>query len=88
MYVYSDGLTEAEDQEGELFGQECFEPLLQDETNHRGRIEGIKESVRIFTDGAGSTDDVSLIEIKNTGHVGCQSFRITVFIKYPVMYLR
>jgi len=64
LYVHSDGLTEAENNEGEMFGQERFELLLQGETNHKGRLDEIKKSIRIFTDGAASTDDVSLIEIK------------------------
>ena len=64
LYIYSDGLTEAENNQGDMFGQDRLELLLQCKANHEGRLENIKKSVRIFTDGAASTDDVSMIEIK------------------------
>ena len=64
LYIYSDGLTEAENNQGDMFGQDRLELLLQCKANHEGRLESIKKSVRIFTDGAASTDDVSMIEIK------------------------
>lgn len=64
LYIYSDGLTEVENIEGEMFGQERFEQLFATEINKNGRLENIKQAVKTFSNGAEPTDDISLIEIK------------------------
>jgi two-component system, HptB-dependent secretion and biofilm response regulator len=64
FYVYSDGLTEAENSEGEVFGQDRFEQLLNTGGDTDGRLEMIKNRVTTFVGDAAATDDVSLLEIK------------------------
>lgn len=64
IYLYSDGLTEAENNDGEMMGQTGFEQLLASEISEQGRITDIKDKVIKFVDGADATDDISLIEIK------------------------
>ena len=64
FYVYSDGLTEAENSEGEMFGQDRFEQLLNTGGDTDGRLEMVKNSVTTFVGDAAATDDVSLLEIK------------------------
>lgn len=64
IYALSDGLTEAENDAGEMFGQQRFELLLMNKTNEDGRLVDIKNRVEIFVGKAMPTDDISLIEIK------------------------
>jgi serine phosphatase RsbU (regulator of sigma subunit) len=64
FYIYSDGLTEAENSEGEMFGQYHFEHLLNTLDDSNGRLEMIKNNVIKFVGDAAATDDVSLLEIK------------------------
>ncbi|MDQ7072623.1 MAG: PP2C family protein-serine/threonine phosphatase [Gammaproteobacteria bacterium] len=64
IYALSDGLTEAENEAGELFGQKRFEQLLMSEMNGDGRLVDIRKSVETFVGNAAATDDISLIEIK------------------------
>ncbi len=64
IYMYSDGLTEAENNKGEMLGQKGFEQLLSCEKSEDGRLAKIRNKVDSFTDGAPATDDISLIEIK------------------------
>ncbi len=64
IYALSDGLTEAENEVGELFGQQRFEQLLLLETDDQGRLTEIRSSVSSFVGKAAATDDISLIEIK------------------------
>lgn len=62
--MYSDGLTEAENKEGERFGQYRFEHLQKTRDDSNGCLEMIKNNVMKFVGDAGATDDVSLLEIK------------------------
>jgi PAS domain S-box-containing protein len=64
FYLYSDGLTEAENVAGEMFGQDRLDRLLQSELVEPGRLQHIQNIVTRFSNGAPATDDVSLVEIK------------------------
>jgi PAS domain S-box-containing protein len=64
IYALSDGLTEAESEAGDMFGQQRFEQLLMNETDEHGRLTDIRNSIGKFVGQAAPTDDVSLIEIK------------------------
>jgi serine phosphatase RsbU (regulator of sigma subunit) len=64
FYVYSDGLTEAKNSEGEMFGQYRFEHLLKTLDGSNGRLEMIKNNVVKFVGDTAATDDVCLLEIK------------------------
>ncbi len=64
IYALSDGLTEAENEDGEMFGQTRFEQLLMNKTDEHGRLTEIRSSIGKFVGKAAATDDVSLIEIK------------------------
>lgn len=64
FYIYSDGLTEAENNNGEMFGQVRFEQLLNCKNNNEGRLVNIRNKVRNFINGSAASDDLSLLEIK------------------------
>jgi len=64
IYIYSDGITEAENQAGEMLGQAEFEQILATEIDEKGRLTEIRSTVNRFMDGTALTDDLSLIEVK------------------------
>jgi len=64
FYLYSDGLTEAENPQGDMFGQQRFEALLARDVGENGRMLDIQNSVIDFVKNAPANDDISLIEIK------------------------
>lgn len=64
FYMYSDGLTEAENAKGEHFGIERLEKILTVANDGTGRIAEIKNKVNHFVGDTPATDDISLIEIK------------------------
>lgn len=64
IYALSDGLTEAENELGDMLGQQRFEQLLMSQTDEHGRLTDIRSSVEKFVGKAAPTDDISLIEIK------------------------
>ena len=67
FYIISDGLTEAESETKEMFGQERFEALLTTPADQDGRMLTIRNQVNSFVGKADPTDDISLVEIKVLG---------------------
>jgi serine phosphatase RsbU (regulator of sigma subunit) len=69
LIVYSDGVTEALDIEGQEFGEERLITILKDRhAEHATSIlEGIVEGVRAFARGAAQYDDVTAMVVKFTG---------------------
>lgn len=71
LVLYTDGVTEAMNQSGALYGDDRFEAALRlaaagsahDTLNH------IYESVRAFEAGAEATDDLTMLVIQRTGIV-------------------
>jgi len=64
VYLYSDGLTEAENEAGEMFGQQRFEQLLTNTTDEDGRLVEIRNQVINYMGKMSATDDISIVEIK------------------------
>ncbi len=66
VYVYSDGLTEAENVEGEMWGKERFIDFLARDDLPAPRINSLKKQLLDFTNLAPASDDISIIEIEAT----------------------
>ena len=64
LYVYSDGMTEAENPAGEMFGQQRFEELLMVATENGDRMNNIQNTVNSYINNAPANDDLSLLQIK------------------------
>jgi len=64
IYLFSDGVTEAENREGEMFGPERLEELVAHAGDSGSIIDKIKRDLGLFCDGVEQTDDISLVEIK------------------------
>ncbi|MBE9532680.1 MAG: serine/threonine-protein phosphatase, partial [Proteobacteria bacterium] len=64
IYVYSDGVTEAENEKGEMLGEDGFEALLSVATDENGRLMDVRNKIASFVGKAAPTDDISIIEIK------------------------
>lgn len=63
IIVYSDGLIEARDEQGEMFGQERLERLVAAHRAHDGLFAKIRDAVRDFRGEAPQNDDITLIEM-------------------------
>lgn len=64
LYIYSDGLTEAENLAGEMFGQQGFETLLKIAAEDGDRMNLIQNTVKAHINNAPANDDLSLLQIK------------------------
>jgi PAS domain S-box-containing protein len=66
IYVYSDGITECENEAGQIYGQDEFEALLTQPDTGIGRLEMVKNHMIVYMTHAEPSDDISLIELKRT----------------------
>ncbi len=63
LYAYTDGLTEAENCEGEMWGQPRLEAFLQREDLVAPRLPALIDTVLDHVNLAPASDDISVIEI-------------------------
>jgi DNA-binding response OmpR family regulator len=63
VYAYSDGLIEANNDQGEMFGQERLEDYLSGQEHPEQRLSGLKTQLKAFRGNAPQGDDISIIEV-------------------------
>lgn len=63
VLAYSDGLTEAENVDGEMWGRERLTELLQAARPGEAVLDRLKEELLEFTNLAPASDDISVIEV-------------------------
>lgn len=63
IIAYSDGLIEARNNEGDMFGQERLERLMAAHRAHGGLFAKIRDAVREFRGEEPQNDDITLIEM-------------------------
>lgn len=63
IYVYSDGLTEADNPAGEMFDESRLRDALAVPKTSRGRIPHVRALVEKFIDGNDQSDDISILEL-------------------------
>ena len=67
--MYSDGITEARNVEGDFYGEERFEKWLLDNKflDRDAMVEGITEELNDFRKEAEQSDDITIIVIQREG---------------------
>ena len=64
IYLCTDGITEAENMDGDMFGEAAYHRLLQTTDHGFGRINDIETSITQYMGKAPPGDDLSLVEIR------------------------
>ena len=69
LVTYTDGVTEAENESHEQFGEETLAALLPNyvTASAAGMVEGIRSQVQNFVGGAPQSDDITVLVIKRKG---------------------
>ena len=64
--VYSDGLTEAQNQQEEMFGEERLLELIRQEapSGSRALEQGLLQAIEEFTEGTPQTDDITFVVVE------------------------
>lgn len=67
VLVYSDGLTEAENVQGEMWGKGRLQSFLEEDRVRNGSfLNALKAQIEAFTEFAPASDDISVIEISTS----------------------
>lgn len=68
LLVYSDGLTEAENRQGEMFGEERVREILRKEGRAGSEVleRKLLEAIEDFTQGRSQTDDITFLLINRS----------------------
>ncbi len=72
LVIYTDGVSEAVNVKTEMFEEERLQDLLK---NFKGQTveelaEAIRESVRLFSEGAAQSDDITILVVQYKGEAG------------------
>ena len=69
LFLYTDGITEAMNEAGELFSEDRLEQVLArtDGDSLEATAGGVSGEVRRFADGAPQSDDLTMLLIKYWG---------------------
>ena len=77
IFLYTDGVTEAEDKAEHLYGSERLKALLQANTDASAQAlcEKVRADVDAFADGAPQFDDITMLylrflKLEEDGHAG------------------
>jgi sigma-B regulation protein RsbU (phosphoserine phosphatase) len=64
LYLYTDGVTEAEDERGKFFGLSAFiESANRQPNSVRELLDGVKRDVELFCSGAPRHDDITMMAL-------------------------
>lgn len=67
LYLYSDGLVEAANREGEMFGQERLMASLMNNRNRNELFNEVVTALQQFRQGESQADDITMVEVLCTG---------------------
>jgi sigma-B regulation protein RsbU (phosphoserine phosphatase) len=71
LLLYTDGVTEAMNSIGELYGEdrlfEFMSGIAGKDIGVRNVVEAVNSAVRIFADGAEQSDDITVLALRKTG---------------------
>jgi serine phosphatase RsbU (regulator of sigma subunit)/pSer/pThr/pTyr-binding forkhead associated (FHA) protein len=68
MVIYSDGLTEAENPNGDMLGEACVKEIIRREASAGAQVleQKLLDAIQTFTKGHAQSDDITLMIIEKT----------------------
>jgi CheY-like chemotaxis protein len=69
LFIYSDGVIEANDAAGELFGSARLEEVVGAHRDDRFAVSAVEEAVHAFQRAAAQSDDITIIELRRDTHL-------------------
>ena len=71
LFMFTDGVTEAQDREGGFFGEERLEAVLRShaDSDAAGLVNAVKDAINDFSNGAEQADDITMLALQvNSGN--------------------
>jgi len=78
LFLYTDGLSEAENATQEQFGEARIEQTLHGRKRSQDHLENIKQQVSLFVGDAPQSDDLTMLFIHYLGHANKKSHHLTL----------
>jgi len=69
VYLFTDGVVEATNASGEMFGQDRVDLALRAAGGHSDPFDRLIESINLYRGGCQQSDDITMVEIRNVGPV-------------------
>jgi sigma-B regulation protein RsbU (phosphoserine phosphatase) len=63
IFLYTDGLNEAENEQFEQFSEERMEEVLKEHRDAQGHLDAMKQAVNVFVGAAPQSDDLTMLVI-------------------------
>jgi sigma-B regulation protein RsbU (phosphoserine phosphatase) len=72
LVIYTDGVSEASNTRNELFEEARLRRILEDFKGEKVEELGdaIREGMRVFTEGAAQSDDITILVVQYKGNAG------------------
>ena len=67
LLIISDGVSEAQNGAGALFGHDRLLAAVQGRLGATAMVEGVRDAVRAFEDGTDPTDDLTVMAVRWLG---------------------
>jgi serine phosphatase RsbU (regulator of sigma subunit) len=69
LFLYTDGITEAENAKGEFYGKERLKAFLDANANRplRTLLDTFRDDIAAFADGAEQSDDITMMAFRIAG---------------------
>jgi sigma-B regulation protein RsbU (phosphoserine phosphatase) len=64
LFMYTDGVTEAENKNGEFYGVDRLLSIVQKSDNPENMINAVIENVSVFTGGSEHNDDMTMLSVQ------------------------
>ena len=61
LFLYTDGISEAENSRHELFGEERMEAVLQERRTAMEHLDAMKAAIAAFVEDAPQSDDITML---------------------------
>ena len=75
LFLYTDGVTEAQNKDGGFFGEDALEKILLDnkDSGAEGLVKAINRGIKEFSSGAEQADDITMLAMQINADNGASS---------------
>ncbi len=65
--MYTDGVTDAQNKNGEMYGMDRLVSIVQKSDDPQNMISAVTEDINVFTGGNIQADDMTMLAVRYTG---------------------
>jgi len=66
LFMYTDGVTEAENKNGEFYGTDRLLSIMKRSDGPKDMIKAVTNDISVFSEGSGQADDITMLAVRYT----------------------